>query len=114
MKKSEGSAGSVTGILRKASPLLVFAFAYYVLSFLMNLSYKVWIPVALGVTLIEAIIVLGRLYKPFFVDKKGKCIANRDSMKPDSMENCRHYFPGSQFGGCGRREENGLCRLRMK
>lgn len=114
MKKSEDTTSPIIDSLRKISPLLVFAVVYYVLSVAMHISYKVWMPVALGATVIEAIIVLGQLYKPFFVDKTGKCIGSRDTTKTDRMENCRHYFPGSQFGGCGRRQENGLCRLRKK
>jgi hypothetical protein len=114
VKKSEGGINPIIEILRRVSPFLVFCVVYYVLSVAMHISYKVWVPVALGATIIESIIVLGRLYKPFFVDKTGKCIASRDTTKTVSMENCRHYFPGSQFGGCGRRQENGLCRLRRR
>lgn len=114
MKKSQAGSKSFTDGLRKVSPFLVFALVYYALAVLMKLSYSVWIPIALAVTIIEAIYVLGQLYKPFLVDKKGKCTASRDTTKTNSMEHCRHYSRGSQFGGCGRREENGLCRLRMR
>ena len=113
MKKSQGGTPFLENV-RRISPLLVAGVLYYVLSNLLKLSFTIWIPVVFVVTVAEAIVVLGQLYKPFLVDKKGKCIGTRGSAKADSMENCRHYFPGSQYGGCGRREETGACRLRMQ
>ena len=114
MKKSQGDINPLTDGLKRASPLVVFGLVYCVLALLMNLSYKVWIPVALGAALAEAIIVLGRFYRPFLIDEKGKCVAGRDSRKTRSMESCRHYLQGGHAGGCGRRAENGFCRARMR
>jgi hypothetical protein len=112
-KSGTGSETFIDGV-RKISPFLAGGITWYVLSALLHLSFKIWIPIVLVVTVVEAVFVLGQLYKPFLVDKKGKCIGSRGSVKSDSMEKCRHYFPGSQYGGCGRREENGMCRLRMQ
>jgi hypothetical protein len=100
--------------VRKFSPLLLAGLLYFILAYTMKLSFKIWMPVIFVATIAEAIFVLGQLYKPFLSDKSGKCIATRDSGKPTSMEKCRHYFPGSTYGGCGRREENGKCRLRFE
>jgi len=98
--------------LRNISPFLVLGVVYYALAVLMKAPYRVWIPVALGAAISEAIIVLGQLYKPFLVDKTGRCTGSRDSNKPNRMETCRHYSPGSQYGGCGHRDETGRCHLR--
>jgi len=112
IKRPGGDGTSFTDGLRSISPFLVFGVVYYALAVLAKVSYKVWIPVALVAALSEAIIVLGRLYVPFLVDKQGRCTGSRDSNKTNRMENCRHYSPGSRSGGCGHREENGLCHVR--
>jgi len=96
------------------SPLLVVGIVYYILAAVLKVSYKIWIPVALVAGLAEAIVVLGQLYRPYLVDKKGKCTGSRDSTKTNNMAHCRHYSPGSQYGGCGHRDELGRCHLRTR
>jgi len=112
--RRQGGASSFKDGVRNISPFLVFGVAYYVLAVLLKISYNVWIPAAFAIALAEAIVVLGKLYKPFRVDKEGRCAGSRESMKTNSMDTCRHYSPGSRSGGCGHRDEIGRCHLRRK
>jgi hypothetical protein len=112
IKRTSGSS-FVEGV-RVISPFLVVGIVYLILAAVLKVSYKVWIPVALVAGLGEAIFVLGQLYKPYLVDKKGKCMGSRDGTKANSMARCRHYSPGSQYGGCGHRTELGQCHLRTR
>ncbi|UCH34834.1 MAG: hypothetical protein JSV65_00325 [Armatimonadota bacterium] len=112
MIKRQSGSKSFTDGLRAISPFLVLCVVYYVLAVLMKVSFKIWIPVALAAAIAEAVFVLGRLYTPFLVDKKGRCTGSRDRGTANDMEKCRHYSPGSRSGGCGHRQENGGCHLR--
>ncbi len=54
----------------------------------------------------------GRLYKPFYVDKKTTRCAAKGARE---RTGCRHYIPGAKMGGgCGRFQENGRCRYIAK
>ena len=114
IRRSRGGGISFNQGVRGISPFLVFGVVCYALAVWMKVSFKIWIPVALAAALTEAIIVLGKLYKPFLVDKTGRCTGSRDRTKTNTMEHCRHYSRGRQYGGCDHRHETGRCHLRTR
>jgi len=65
-----------------------------------------WIPTLFVLVLGVLIFLLGRLYKPYFVNKEGRCIASGRI----NRVKCRHYVLGARLGmGCGRQREDGYC-----
>jgi len=94
-------------LARKWSPILVLGLVFAV-SYTMGTSLGISLVLAIAGAIIAGIIFIGRIYKPFYVGKEGQCQA-----QGNQKERCRHYYAtGGRFGGCGRREETGKCRLR--
>ncbi|UCC68991.1 MAG: hypothetical protein JSV79_03460 [Armatimonadota bacterium] len=88
-------------------PLVAVAGIYYVLTSVLHVPGKFSIPLAIVLILGLAIYFGGRLYKPFHVDREGKCTARGAKVRAG----CRHYIPGAKLGGgCGRLREDGRCR----
>lgn len=88
-------------------PLLVFAGIYWLLSKVLNLPARYLLPALLVLAVALAIYLGGRFYKPFFVDKEGRCTARN----AEERRRCRHFIPGARLGGgCGRLREDGRCR----
>jgi hypothetical protein len=80
---------------------------YVLFTRVLNLPLPYLIPSLAVVGLAAAIYYGGRFYKPFHVNKDGKCVAGSAKNRPT----CRHYMPGARLGGgCGRLRENGRCR----
>ena len=77
------------------------------LSKTLHLPAKIFIP-ALSIVILSALVYFGgRLYKPYYVDKQGKCTARGGKQR----RQCRHFIPGAKLGGgCGRLRESGFCR----
>jgi len=88
-------------------PIVGLILIYYLLTAVFNLPPKILVP-ALAVLVLAAFIYFaGRLYKPFFVNREGRCTARGAKAR----ESCRHFVPGARLGGgCGRLMENGRCR----
>jgi|GEM_PF-1996130 hypothetical protein len=98
--------GLMTAILVIA-PLLVLVGMWWLLSDVMKVPAKIWAPIIGVLGIAAAIYFGGRLYKPFYVDKTGRCIAKG----PKEREKCRHYIPGARLGGgCGRLRDDRKCR----
>lgn len=88
-------------------PLVVLVLVWYLLGQVAGVPAVVLWP-TVGVIGLAALIVLGgRLYKPFYVNKQGRCTASGAAQR----QGCRHYIPGARLGGgCGRLTERGICR----
>jgi hypothetical protein len=94
-------------IIVTAGPIAVVAGIYYLLSHILHVPGKISLPVTIALVLGLAIYFGGRLYKPFHVDRNGKCIAHGANERAA----CRHYIPGAKLGGgCGRLREDRRCR----
>jgi len=97
----------VKGLALRAAPLAVLLLLYYILGMVMDVPAKILVPVLLVLGLGALVYLGGRLYKPFLVDRTGRCTASGARQR----ESCRHYVPGARLGGgCGRLRENGRCR----
>jgi hypothetical protein len=97
----------VMGIALRAGPIVVLALLYY----LLNHVFRVPSHIALWSLIIVGFATLiffgGRFYKPYYVNKEGRCVAGGAKQRLG----CRHYFPGARLGGgCGRQREDGRCR----
>jgi hypothetical protein len=91
-------------------PLIVLVLLWWLLSSVFHLS-GMTLTLVLIVPGIAALIYFGgRLYKPFYVNRDGRCTASGARQR----EGCRHYVPGARLGGgCGRLRENGRCRYKV-
>ena len=97
----------VGGVLWKFGPLVLLAGIYYVLSGVLHVPPAILVPALIVLALGALVYVGGRLYKPFYVDRQGRCIAQGAAQKAA----CRHFSSGARLGGaCGRLRENGRCR----
>jgi len=97
----------VAAIGLRLGPLAVLSGLYFVLTKILHVPARILIP-TLGVLALAAFVYfVGRLYKPFRVDKQGRCTARSGKERMS----CRHFIPGAKLGaGCGRLRESGLCR----
>jgi len=91
----------------RLAPLIVLIGAYYVLNTVLRVPARIVIP-ALTVLVIAVVVYFGgRLYKPFYVDRDGRCRAR----SAKERASCRHFIRGARLGGgCGRLREDGRCR----
>jgi len=94
-------------ILVTVGPIAVVAGIYFLLANVFHVPGKISLPVTIALVLGLAIYFGGRLYKPFHVNRDGRCIARGAKVRAG----CRHYIPGAKLGGgCGRLREDGKCR----
>ncbi len=94
-------------VILTLGPLAVVAGIYYVLAYVLHVPGKISLPLAVVLILGLAIYFGGRLYKPFHVDRDGRCTARGAKQRAG----CRHYIPGARLGGgCGRLREDRRCR----
>jgi hypothetical protein len=99
----------VMSIAVRLGPLAVLFGLYFLFTRVLDIPSKIVTP-TMAVLIIGAVAYFGgRLYKPFYADKKtGACTARG----PEQRRACRHYFPGAKLGGgCGRQKDNGQCRV---
>lgn len=88
-------------------PIAAVAGLYYVFAIVLRVPGKISLPVTIALILGLAIYFGGRLYKPFHVDRSGRCTARGAKQRAS----CRHFMPGARLGGgCGRLREDGKCR----
>jgi hypothetical protein len=97
----------ISAVAFRLGPLLLLGVVYYLLSRTLKLPPKILVP-ALSILALSALVYFGaRLYKPYYVDKQGKCTARGAKQRRE----CRHFIPGARLGGgCGRLRESGYCR----
>lgn len=96
----------VKNFFMKLAPIAGLIVVYVILS-KAGVSPAISTPVLIVLVLAALIYFGGRFYKPFHVNKDGKCLAKGARER----EGCRQYIPGAKMGGgCGRLMENGRCR----
>ncbi len=88
-------------------PLAVVVGIYWLMTAVLRVPGKISAPVLAVLTIALAVYLGGRLYKPFYVNKEGRCIARGAKQRAQ----CRHFIAGARLGGgCGRLREDGRCR----
>lgn len=88
-------------------PIAVVAGVYYLLSNVLDVPGNVALPITVVLIGGLAIYFGGRFYKPFHVDREGRCTARGAKERAG----CRRFMPGARLGGgCGRQREDGKCR----
>jgi hypothetical protein len=96
----------------RLAPIVVVIVVYVLMTNVFGVSAAITTPV-LAVLCVACLVYFGgRLYRPFYVDKKTtRCVAKGGGERTG----CRHYIPGAKMGGgCGRLQENGRCRYIAK
>ena len=92
----------------RIGPVAVVFGLYFLLTSVLHLPGKILAPAMALVAIGVVVYIGGRFYKPFHVDKTGRCVAKGASER----RGCRHYMPGAKLGGgCGRQKDNGQCRV---
>jgi hypothetical protein len=88
-------------------PIAAVAGVYYLLNNILDVPGKFAFPITIVLLAGLAIYFGGRFYKPFYVDKSGRCTARGAKQRAG----CRRFMPGARLGGgCGRLREDGKCR----
>jgi hypothetical protein len=91
----------------RLAPLAVLVLLWWLLSSVFNLPGTTLTLVLIVPGFAALVYFGGRFYKPFYVNKEGRCVAGGAKERAG----CRHYVPGARLGGgCGRLRENGRCR----
>jgi hypothetical protein len=88
-------------------PIAGVAVLYYLLRVVFRVpgAVSMWTAIVLAVAV--AVYLGGKFYKPYRVNKEGRCVASGARQRLA----CRHYMPGARLGGgCGRQREDGRCR----
>jgi len=97
----------VFAVALRVGPLAVLAAVWYLLNRMLHVPGRIVTPALAGLALAALVYFAGRLYKPFRVNKQGRCTAR----SARDRRGCRHFIPGARLGGgCGRLRENGRCR----
>jgi hypothetical protein len=88
-------------------PIAAVAGIYYLLSSVFDVPGRIAFPVTIVLIVGLAIYFGGRFYKPFHIDRDGRCTARGAKERAS----CRRFMPGARLGGgCGRQREDGKCR----
>jgi len=109
-RQEEGLPGWVSTVVKVLVPIGLLIGAWYLLTNLLHVPFKLWFPIILVLGLGIFVFFKARLHKPWHINKEGRCIAG----SPERRLGCRHFTHGARIGiGCGRQREDGLCAHRV-